>query len=70
MEYNINKALFAIKGYATDENVVFLKGDVVEVLGTEEGLVDLIGVSGWCKGIEITLIPKIIAEHFSTVKEW
>jgi len=63
----MNQNLFAIKGFATNENVVFLQGDIVEVLGTEEGSVDIIGVQGWCQGIEITLSPKIIAEHFSSI---
>ena len=67
--FSISKELFAIKGYATAENVVFLKGDVVEVLGVEEGNVELIGVAGWCKGIEMNFTPKIIAEHFSSIKE-
>ena len=65
----MNKNLFAIKGYSTNENVVFLKGDVVEILGIEEGNVDLIGVAGWCNGIEMNFSPKIIAECFSSVKE-
>jgi hypothetical protein len=65
----MNRNLFAIKGYATGEDVVFLKGDAVEVLGTEEGSVDLIGVEGWCIGTEMTFTPKIIAECFSSIKE-
>jgi hypothetical protein len=56
--------LKAIKGYATEENVVFLTGDKVEVLGNEEGLVDLIGIDGWCKGIEMNFNPKVVAECF------
>jgi len=66
----MNKNLFAIKSYATEENVVFLRGDIVEVLGIEEGSVDLIGIEGWCEGIEITLSTKTIGEHFSSIKEW
>jgi hypothetical protein len=64
----MNRKLFAIKGYATNENVVFLKGDVVEVLGTEEGSVDLIGIDGWCVGTEMTFLTKMIAEYFSSVE--
>jgi hypothetical protein len=56
--------LKAIKGYATEENVVFLTGDKVEVLGNEEGLVDLIGIDGWCNGIEMSFNPKVVAECF------
>ena len=56
--------LKAIRGYATEENVVFLTGDKVEVLGNEEGLVDLIGIDGWCNGIEMSFSPKVVAECF------
>jgi hypothetical protein len=56
--------LKAIKGYATEENVVFLTGDKVEVLGVEEGWIDLIGIDGWCNGIEMSFTPKIVAECF------
>ena len=56
--------LKAIKGYATEENVVFLTGDKVKVLGVEEGLVDLIGVDGWCNGMKMDFSPKVVAECF------
>jgi hypothetical protein len=56
--------LECIKGYATEENVAFLQGDIVEVLSIEEGMVDLIGIGGWCNGVEMNFIPKIVAEHF------
>jgi hypothetical protein len=56
--------LEAIKGYSTNENVVFLQGDIVEVIGTEEGIIDLIGVEGWCEGIEMSFSPKVISEYF------
>ena len=59
--------LECIKGYFTEENVVFLEGDVVEVLSVEEGMVYLEGVSGWCKGIEMNFSPRIIAECFKTI---
>ena len=62
--------LIAIKGYATEEDVVFLQGDIVEVVGTEEGWVDLIGVYGWCKGVEMNFIPKVVAECFASVEDW
>jgi hypothetical protein len=67
---NKRKNLIAIKGYATEENVVFLQGDIVEVLGTEEGMVDLIGIGGWCNGIEMNLTPKVIAECFASIEDW
>ena len=56
--------LEAIKGYSTDENVVFLTGDNVIVNEMEEGIVYLEGVSGWCRGIELSFSPKIVAEYF------
>jgi hypothetical protein len=66
----MNKKLIATKGYATDENVVFLQGDVVEVTDCEEGMVYLLGISGWCNGIEMNFIPKIIAESFASIEDW
>ena len=54
------------KGYFTEENVVFLTGDIVKVISTEEGMVYLEGDSGWCKGIEMSFSPKIITECFKT----
>jgi hypothetical protein len=74
--YNIklnamNKSLIAIKGYATEENVVFLQGDMVEVTSFgEEGMVYLLGVSGWCNGTEMNFIPKVVAECFASVEDW
>jgi len=64
------KNLIAIKGYATEEDVVFLQGDIVEVVGTEEGWVDLIGINGWCDGVEMNFTPKVIAECFASVENW
>ena len=46
--------LECIKGYSTDENVVFLNGDTVIINKMEEGIVYLEGLSGWCKGVEIS----------------
>ena len=63
--------LIAIKGYATEENVVFLQGDMVEVTSFgEEGMVYLLGVSGWCNGTEMNFIPKVIAECFASIENW
>jgi hypothetical protein len=67
---NKAKNLIAIKGYASEENVVFLQGDIVAVVSTEEGWVDLVGVSGWCEGIEMSFTPKVIAECFASVENW
>ena len=58
--------LQATKGYFTEENVVFLTGDIVKIISTEEGMVYLEGDSGWCKGIEMNFSPKIITECFKT----
>jgi hypothetical protein len=66
----MNKSLIAIKGYATEENVVFLQGDMVEVTDHEEGMVYLLGVSGWCNGVEMNFIPKVVAECFASVEDW
>lgn len=60
----MNIKLYAVKGYATEENIVFLQGDFVEVTDHEEGMVYLLGVSGWCNGVEMNFTPKIVAEYF------
>jgi hypothetical protein len=64
------KNLIAIKGYATEEDVAFLQGDLVEVIGHEEGMVYLLGVFGWCNGVEMNFTPKVIAECFASVENW
>jgi hypothetical protein len=56
--------LYATKGYASDENLVFMKNDLVKVNDVEEGMIYIEGVKGWCEGIEMNFIPKIIAEYF------
>lgn len=56
--------LKAIKGYSTNEDVVFLTGDIVIVNEMEEGIVYLEGITGWSKGTELSLSPKIVAECF------
>ncbi len=56
--------LYAIKGYATEENIVFLQGDFVEITDYEEGMVYLRGVSGWCNAVEMNFTPKIVVEYF------
>lgn len=59
--------LEAIKGYSTNENVVFLTGDVVKVNGMEEGSVELEGVAGWCKDVILDFSPKVVADHFKVI---
>lgn len=59
--------LEAIKGYYTEENVVFLTGDVVKVIEMEEGSVMLEGVAGWCKDVILDFSPKIVATHFKAI---
>ena len=53
--------LECIKGYAHEEGIVCLQGDIVVFNGTD---VELEGIAGWCEGIEITFSPQIVAEHF------
>lgn len=59
--------LECIKGYATDENLVLLQGDMVKVVDVEEGMVYLEGILGWCSGTELNFTPKIISEHFKYI---
>ena len=49
--------LECIKGYAHEEGIVCLQGDIVVFNGTDDGIVE-------CEGIEITFSPQIVAEHF------
>jgi len=58
--------LYATKGYYTNENIVFMKNDLVKVTNVEKGMVYLEGIKGWCEGIEMNFIPKVIADHFET----
>lgn len=56
-----------IKGYATEENIVVMKGDIVKFIEAEEGIVYLEGIAGWCKETELSISPKIIVEHFKVI---
>ena len=56
-----------VKSYATNENLVVMQGDIVKFIGQEENFIYLEGYKGWCEEIEITLIPKKIAEHFKII---
>lgn len=56
--------LKCIKGYATNETIVYLQGDIAKIVDTEEGMVHLEGIHGWCNGTEFNFIPKIIASDW------
>jgi len=58
--------LYATKSYASDENLIFMKNDLVKVTSVENEMIFLEGVKGWCEGLEINLTPKIVAEYFET----
>ena len=59
--------LECIKGYATEENVVCIQGDILTIDSMEEGNVTLVGVSGYCNGVFIDFSPRIVAECFKTI---
>ena len=64
----MNKQLFeCIKGYATQENVVCMQGDVVKIIDMEEGNITLEGVAGYSAGVIIDFSPRVIAEHFKSI---
>lgn len=56
--------LECIKGYATEENVVCLQGDILKIIDMEEGNVTLEGVAGYSAEVIIDFSPRVIAEHF------
>lgn len=58
-----------IKGKADSENVnvVVMQGDIVEYVSTDEGEVEIIGIAGWCEGIELVFTPKEFVEHFKAI---
>jgi hypothetical protein len=64
----MNKKLYfeCLEGYATDENLVVAKGDILRFLEGEEGMLYFEGVEGWCEGTEINFTPKVVAKHFKT----
>jgi hypothetical protein len=61
--------LECIKGYATNENIVFLQGDIVKIVEAKESLITLEGEKGYSKGTSIDMVPKIVAKHFKTHKK-
>jgi hypothetical protein len=58
--------LECIKGYSHEEGIVCLQGDIVVYNGTEDGIVELEGVEGWCDGLILTFSPQIVVEHFKS----
>jgi hypothetical protein len=56
-----------IKGLATDENVVIMQNDEVKFISHEEGEVLVIGISGWCIGMELTFTPKQFVIYFESI---
>jgi hypothetical protein len=58
--------LECIKGYSHEEGIVCLQGDIVVYNGTEDGVVELEGVEGWCDGLILTFSPQIVVEHFKS----
>lgn len=58
-----------IKGMADRDNmnVVCMQGDVVIFNETEEGMVYVEGIAGWCKGLELNFTPKQFTEHFKII---
>jgi hypothetical protein len=59
--------LECIKGYATNENLVFMEGDTVRVVDVEEGMIYLEGIFGWCSGTEMNFAPEVITTHFKYI---
>ena len=52
---------------AEDLNVFVMQQDVVEVTTVEEGFVHVIGIAGWCNGVELSFTPKQFTEHSATL---
>jgi hypothetical protein len=56
--------LECIKGYAHEEGIVCLQGDIVVFNSTDDGIVELEGIQGWCEGLELAFSPEMIVNHF------
>ena len=56
--------LECIKGYAHEEGIVCLQGDIVVFNGTDDGIVELEGIQGWCEGLELAFSSEMIVNHF------
>jgi len=49
-------------------NVIVMQGDVVVFNECGEGTVEVEGIAGWCKGLELSFTPKQFAEHFKVIR--
>jgi hypothetical protein len=58
-----------IKGLSTsdDVSVIVMQGDVVVFNESEEGMVYVEGIAGWCKGLELNFTPKQFTECFKVI---
>ena len=58
-----------IKGLADNGNlnVIIMRGDLVELVSTDEGEVLVEGIAGWCKGFELTFPPYQFVTHFKSI---
>lgn len=61
--------LKSFKGKSDSEglNVMWMKGDVVGVEEVNEGEVLVVGISGWSTGVELSLSPEDLVDHFEIV---
>lgn len=64
-----NMKFECIKGMADsdDVNVIVMQGDVVKFIEADEGEVIVIGIAGWCMGLELNFPPKKMVEHFKVI---
>jgi hypothetical protein len=56
-----------IKGLAIEAGVVVMQNDGVQFLSSGEGGILVIGISGWCDGIELTFTPTQFVTHFEII---
>lgn len=56
-----------IKGLAENGYVIVMQGDVVEFKESEEGMIYVNGIAGWCKGLELNFIPQQFVECFKVI---
>ena len=57
--------LECIKGFANDETLVCLQGDIVAWNGNDDnGDIELEGLEGWCEGLILIFSPQMVVDHF------